>query len=143
MVQLYFHTNDPSKRKAVKWLAEHGIDLHQRNIENDPLSEAEIMHLFSLSLAGTDELISKRSKDTKALNMDPDKMTIKQLTNAISTTPHILKNPIIFDKHKLVTGFDLEKIGMFVPKKLRKLELSSLFAKLNPAKGNGNHIKLA
>lgn len=131
MVQLYFHTNDPSKRKAVKWLAEHDIDLDQRNIESKPLTKEEIVHIFSLSLDGTDELISKRSKDTKALNMDPDQMTINQLTDAISATPHILKNPIIFDKHKLVTGFDLEKIGMFVPKRLRKLELSALFAKLN------------
>ncbi|KRM12537.1 Spx/MgsR family RNA polymerase-binding regulatory protein [Paucilactobacillus suebicus] len=138
MVHLYFHTNDPSKRKAVKWLAEHDIDLEQRNIENEPLSKDEIIHLFSLSLDGTDELISKRSRDTKALNIDPDQMTMNQLTDAISNTPHILKNPIIFDKHKLVTGFDLEKIGAFVPKKLRKLELSALFAKLNPAKNNQN-----
>lgn len=138
MVHLYFHTNDPSKRKAVKWLAEHDIDLKQRNIENEPLSKDEIIHLFSLSLDGTDELISKRSRDTKALNIDPDQMTMNQLTDAISNTPHILKNPIIFDKHKLVTGFDLEKIGAFVPKKLRKLELSALFAKLNPAKNNQN-----
>ncbi|KIS03053.1 ArsC/Spx/MgsR family protein [Paucilactobacillus wasatchensis] len=141
MVHLYFHTNDPSKRKAVKWLVEHDVIASQRNIENEPLTEDEVMHLLSLSIDGTDELISKRSKDTKALNMDPDQMTIKELTAAILKTPHILKNPIMFDKHKLMTGFDLEKVGMFVPKKLRKLELSALFAKLTP--GNGQNIKLA
>lgn len=141
MVNLYFHTNDPSKRKAVKWLTEHSVDIEQRNIENQSLSEDEIMHLLTLSIDGTDELISKRSKYTKALNMDPDDMTINQLTAAIQKNPHILKNPIIFDKHKITAGFDLEKIGAFMPKKLRKLELSSLFAKLKP--GNGQNIKLA
>ncbi|WP_137602814.1 Spx/MgsR family RNA polymerase-binding regulatory protein [Paucilactobacillus nenjiangensis] len=140
MVKMYFHTNDPSKRKAVKWLAEHNVDIEQRNIENEPLTEAEIMNLFTLSIEGTDELISKRSKDTKALNHDTDQMTLKQLSEAIQKAPHILKNPIIFDKHKLVTGFDLEKIGAFVPKRLRKLELSALFAKLYPA---GTNVKLA
>lgn len=141
MVHLYFHTNDPSKRKAVKWLAEHDVDINQRNIENDPLTEAEIKHLLTLSIDGTDELISKRSKFTKALNMDPDQMTINQLTAAILKTPRILKNPIIFDKKKITAGFDLEKIGAFMPKSLRKLELSSLFAKLKP--GNGQNVKLA
>ncbi|WP_137597189.1 ArsC/Spx/MgsR family protein [Paucilactobacillus kaifaensis] len=141
MVQLYFHTNDPSKRKAVKWLVDHDVIANQRNIESEPLTESEVMHLLSLSIDGTDELISKRSRDTKALNMDPDQMTIKELTAAILKTPHILKNPIIFDKRKLMTGFDLEKIGMFVPKKLRKLELSALFAKLTP--NSGKNIKLA
>lgn len=42
MVNLYFHTNDPSKRKAVQWFAKHDIALTQRNIEKEPLSAAEI-----------------------------------------------------------------------------------------------------
>ncbi len=108
MVFLFFHTNDPSKRKAVRWLTQHGIAITQRNIEKDPLSPVEIRRLLSLSLNGTDD--------------------------------RILKNPIIFDDSKLVTGFDQEKMGIFIPKKQRRLELSEMLAKFTQ---NNHHIKLA
>lgn len=140
MVFLYFHTNDPSKRKAVRWLNQHEINVHERNIEKDPLNEDEILKLLSLSINGTDDLISKRSRETKALKMDRQSVTINQLTAAIHTSPRILKNPIIFDSNKLITGFDQEKMGIFIPKKQRRLELSALLAKFT---ANNHHIKLA
>lgn len=140
MVFLFFHTNDPSKRKAVRWLTQHGISIQQRDIEKDPLSPVEIRRLLSLSINGTDDLISKRSRDTKMLKMDRPSVTINQLTEAITKSPRILKNPIIFDEAKLVTGFDQEKMGIFIPKKQRRLELSEMLAKFTQ---NNHHIKLA
>lgn len=130
MIYLYFHTNDPSKRKAAKWLKEHQLEFTQRNIEKQPLSGAEVRALFKLSLNGTNDLVSKRSKDTKALGQDPEDLTVNQLVGAIEKAPHILKNPIIFDSHKLVTGFDKEKTGIFIPAEQRRHELSSMFHKL-------------
>ena len=91
MVNLYFHTNDPSKRKAVQWFAKHDIALTQRNIEKEPLSAAEIQQLLTISLNGTDDLVSQRSRETKALKIDPDQMTLNELTAAIQKSPHILK----------------------------------------------------
>ena len=140
MVFLYFHTNDPSKRKAVRWLNQHDINVHERNIEKDPLNEDEILKLLSLSINGTDDLISKRSRETKALKMDRQSVTINQITAAIHQSPRILKNPIIFDSNKLITGFDQEKMGIFIPQKQRRLELSALLAKFT---ASNHHIKLA
>lgn len=143
MVNLYFHTNDPSKRKAVKWLSAHGIEIHMRNLEKEPLSASEVQQLFALSLNGTDDLISKRSRETKKLKMDSDSVTINQLTAAIQTSPHILKNPIIFNDRKMVTGFDKEKMGIFIPQVQRQHELSSLFHKLKIKSNHHGSIKLA
>ncbi len=133
MVNLYFHTNDPSKRKAVKWLEARGIEVQQRNLEKQPLTKAEIRQLLALSLDGTDDLISMRSRDTKALGLGKRTITIDELTAAIQKSPRILKNPVIFNQSKLVTGFDQEKMGIFVPKAQRRLELRELLAKLAPA----------
>lgn len=130
MIYLYFHTNDPSKRKAAKWLKEHNLAFTQRNIERQPLSSAEIRALFTISLNGTGDLVSSRSKDTKALSKSPDDLTVNQLVSAIEKAPHILKNPIIFDSHKLVTGFDKEKMGIFIPADQRHSELTNMFRKL-------------
>lgn len=140
MVYLYFHTNDPSKRKAVRWFNDHDIPLVQRNIEKQPLSADEVLHLLSISLNGTDDLISLRSRDTKALKMNRPSVTINEFTAAIQKSPRILKNPIIFDSIKLVTGFDQEKMGIFIPKSERRLELSQLLSKFTHPQG---HIKLA
>lgn len=140
MVYLYFHTNDPSKRKAVRWFNDHDIPLVQRNIEKQPLSADEVLHLLSISLNGTDDLISLRSRDTKALKMNRPSVTINEFTAAVQKSPRILKNPIIFDSIKLVTGFDQEKMGIFIPKSERRLELSQLLSKFTHPQG---HIKLA
>lgn len=143
MVNLYYHTNDPSKRKAVKWLSGHGIEIHMRNLEKEPLTITEIQQLFALSLNGTDDLISKRSRETKKLKMDRDTVTINELTAAIQTSPHILKNPIIFNDRKMVTGFDKEKMGIFIPQTQRQDELTSLFHKLKLKSNHHGNIKLA
>ena len=140
LVYLYFHTNDPSKRKAVRWFNDHDIPLIQRNIEKQPLSPDEVLHLLSISLNGTDDLISLRSRDTKALKMNRPSVTINEFTSAVQNSPRILKNPIIFDSVKLVTGFDQEKMGIFIPKSERRLELTQLLAKFTHPEG---HIKLA
>lgn len=129
MVYLYFHTNDPSKRKAVRWFNDHNIELTQRNIEKKPLTTQEVLHLLSISLNGTDDLISRRSRDTKALKMDQPSVTINEFTEAVKKSPKILKNPIIFDSVKLITGFDQEKMGIFIPQSERRLELSHLMSR--------------
>lgn len=141
MVNLYFHTNDPSKRKAVRWLTDHNIVVKQRNLEKEPLTKDEVTKLLTLCLNGTDDLISKRSRQTKSLKMDSDNVTINQLTAAIQKNPHILKNPIIFNNHKLITGFDQEKMGIFITPHQRRLELSALFAKLTNQ--SGGNFKMA
>lgn len=140
MVFLYFHTNDPSKRKAIRWFEQHNIEVHERNIEKEPLDQEEVLKLLSLSINGTDDLISKRSRDTKALKMDRQSVTINQLTAAIRTNPRILKNPIIFDNNKIITGFDQEKMGIFIPKTQRRLELSALLDKFT---ASHHHVALA
>lgn len=136
MVTIYFHTNDPSKRRAVKWLTAHQLKVAQRNIERDPLTRAEVYDLLSKSLNGTADLISTRSRDTKTLNLTRDNLTINQLADAIQSCPHVLKNPIICDDVKLVTGFDQEKMGIFIPQRQRKMELSELLLKNGAQSGH-------
>lgn len=133
MICIYYHTNDPSKRKAVKWLTAHQLSVSERNIEKEPLTKEEILNLLSKSINGTADLISTRSRDTKALRLTSENITINQLVKAIQKSPHVLKNPIICDEGKLVTGFDQEKMGIFISQQERKSELTNLLLKQNPS----------
>nr|WP_318241060.1 ArsC/Spx/MgsR family protein [Limosilactobacillus avistercoris] len=131
MIWIYYHTNDPSKRKAVKWLTAHRLSVNERNIEKQPLTQAEIFNLLSKSINGTADLISSRSRDTKALKLTSENLTINRLVRTIQKNPHVLKNPIICDENKLVTGFDQEKMGIFISQQERKDELADLLLKQN------------
>lgn len=136
MIWIYYHTNDPSKRKASKWFMAHHLMVSERNIEKEPLSRNEVFNLLSKSINGTADLISTRSRDTKELGLTSDNLTINQLADAIQKNSHVLKNPIICDDNKLITGFDQEKMGIFVSQRERKLELAGLLQKYDLQSNN-------
>lgn len=132
MINLYFHTSDPAKRKMLDWFHDQKIDVQIRNIMQKRLTELEIRHLFLLSDNGSDDLIAIRSKAVQEHVFDKG-LTFNQLVIAVYQHPKILKNPIVFNEQSLVTGFSIEDIGVFVPSKQRKRERLSLFGKLYTA----------
>lgn len=133
MIQMYFHTSDPAKNKMARWFQQHQISLQSRNILRQPLTRPEIKHLFLMTANGSDDLLAKRSKATQALALDLEKLSFNQLVALIQKHPQILKNPIVFDDRSLLTGFNSEKVGVFIPQKQRKKERRSLFDQLYSA----------
>jgi regulatory protein spx len=93
------------------------------------LTKLEIRHLFLLSDNGSDDLIATRSKAAREYTFD-NSLTFDQLVTIVYKHPKILKNPIAFNENNLISGFNLEEIGVFVPRIQRKRERLSLFSKL-------------
>ena len=142
MIKFYFHTNNPAKRRAEKWLTKHGLDFQSRNLNKDPLTRDEVLQLLELSPDGTETLVSERSKATKELYAKHPAPTMNQLIDAIQETPQILKSPLIVSGHKMLTGFNADKMGGLVPHQQRRLELSQLLGKLN-GRGSSQAMRLA
>lgn len=113
MIKFYFHTNNPAKRRAEKWLTKHGLDFQSRNLNKDPLTRDEVLQLLELSPDGTETLVSERSKATKELYAKHPAPTMNQLIDAIQETPQILKSPLIVSGHKMLTGFNADKMGFW------------------------------
>ena len=67
---------------------------------------------------------------------------MNQLIDAIQETPQILKSPLIVSGHKMLTGFNADKMGVLVPHQQRRLELSQLLCKLN-GRGSSQAMQLA
>ncbi|MFD0896768.1 ArsC/Spx/MgsR family protein [Loigolactobacillus binensis] len=132
MIKMYFHTSDPAKNKMVRWFKRQHLGVQIRNILQKPLSKTEITQLFLMSDNGTADLLAQRSKAAQALKLDDD-VTFNQMVDTVQAHPQILKNPIVFDEHSLITGFNLEKVGVFIPAKQRKRERLSLFGQLYQA----------
>lgn len=123
MVTLFTSPSCTSCRKARAWLQEHDIPYQERNIFSKPLTEDEIKEILQMTENGTEEIISKRSKAYKKLNVDLNELPLKQLFALIEKNPGILRRPIILDEKRLQVGYNEDEIRRFLPRKVRAMEL--------------------
>lgn len=122
-VTLYTSPSCTSCRKAKKWLAEHEVDFVEQNIFVQAPSAKQLKWILQLTENGTDDIISKRSKDYQKLTMDLDNLPVSQLIDLITAHPGLLRRPIIFDNKRLQVGFNEDEIRRFLPRHIRTLEL--------------------
>ena len=123
MVTLFTSPSCTSCRKARAWLQEHDIPYQERNIFSKPLTEDEIKEILQMTENGTEEIISKRSKAYKKLNVDLNELPLKQLFALIEKNPGILRRPIILDEKRLQVGYNEDEIRRFLLRKVRAMEL--------------------
>jgi len=123
MLTLYTSPSCTSCRKAKNWLDEHQITYKERNVLNNPLSENELLHILSLTLDGTDEIISTRSKVFKKMKVDIEDLSLSELLKLIQRNPSLLRRPLLIDERRLQIGFNEDEIRAFLPRTIRKLEM--------------------
>lgn len=123
MITILTSPSCTSCRKARQWFDDYGIEIEERNIFQDPLSHSEIKHILSMTENGTEDIISKRSKAFKELNINIDELTLKELFAVIDENPGIIRRPIIMDDHHLQVGFNENEIRRFLPREIRAYEL--------------------
>ncbi len=123
MVTLYAMPSCLSCRKAKKWLQEHEIPYNERNIQKEPLTMDEIMHILRLTDNGTEEIISTRSKVFQEMNVDVNQLSLNELYHFIQKYPSLLRRPIIVDDKRLQVGFNDDEIRKFLPRSFRMHEL--------------------
>jgi len=111
-----------STRKAKKWLTKHDIPFMERNINKYPLTVPELREVLRLTVNGTDEIISTRSKVYKTLDFDIEALPLQELLELIYKHPGLLRSPIIIDEKRIQVGYNEEDIRQFLPRKIRKLE---------------------
>lgn len=131
MVTLYTSPSCTSCRKARAWLQEHNIPFEERNIFSEPLSLDEIKNILRMTEDGTEDIVSKRSKAYKKLNVDLNDLPMKKLYELISQNPSLLRRPIIMDDKRLQVGYNEDEIRRFLPRKVRELELAEAQRKAN------------
>jgi regulatory protein spx len=131
MVTLYYTPSCASCRKAKAWLEENEIPFKERNIFSEMLTLEEIKEILRLTDFGTEEIISKRSKVFEELNLDIDKIPMKDLYQIIQEHPSILRRPIIHDSKRLQIGFNEDEIRKFLPRRVRDYYLQEYQKMIN------------
>lgn len=120
MITIYTTPSCSSCRKAKKWLEDHRIDYEEKNLLSERITLEDISKMLKNAENGFEDLISTRSKVYKETAIEPDEMTVSELTTFILDNPSVLKRPIIVDDTRMQVGYNDEEIRVFVPKKLRE-----------------------
>lgn len=109
-----------STRKAKDWLRKNHIAFVERNILKEPLTVEELQDVLRLTVDGTEEIISTRSKVYKELDLDMDSLPLQELLQPIQEHPGLLRSPILMDNKRLQVGYHEEDIRQFLPRKTRE-----------------------
>ena len=109
-----------STKKAKEWFVKNRIPYVERNLAKDPISLSELQKILRMTVDGTDEIIAKRSKVYKELNINLDELPLTELLELFQQNPGLLKTPIIMDEKRLQVGYNEDEIRQFIPRKTRK-----------------------
>ena len=124
MVIIYLSPSCTSCRKAHAWLEEYNIPFIERNIIKNPPTQLEFQKMMSLTVNGTDEIISTRSKAFQELNIDINEVSLHELHDLVQKHQEILRKPIIMDQRRIQIGYNESEIRQFVPRRIRRKQLN-------------------
>lgn len=109
-----------STRKAKQWFNQQDIHYVERNILKNPLTVSELQGILRMTVDGTDEIISTRSKIYKDLDLDIEALPLQELLELIHEHPRLLRSPIMVDEKRLQVGYHEDDIRQFLPRKTRE-----------------------
>ena len=125
MITLYTRPSCTSCRKAKAWLDYHNLPYTEINVSKFKPSTADLFKILALSEDGVFNLISRRGRAFRALNIDISDMHLDQLVVFLSEHSNVLKLPIIFDNRRLQIGFNEDNVRQFIPRHIRNQQIQS------------------
>ncbi|SET21620.1 regulatory protein spx [Oceanobacillus limi] len=134
MTVMIFGAACSSTRKAKEWFTKHEIDFVERNIIKEPLTVHELQAILRMTIEGTEEIISTRSKTYKDLDLDIDALPLQKLLAFIHDHPRLLRSPIMMDEKRLQVGYHVDDIRQFLPRETRERQF---------IKFRMNHLQIA
>lgn len=124
MLKLYTTNSCTSCRKARRWLIDHDIPFEEKNFGTTPITLDELKNILIFTEEGTEDIISIRSKVFQKLDIDINELPLHALLELVKDNPGLLRRPIMIDEKRLQIGFNEDEIRCFLPRSVRKRELS-------------------
>lgn len=127
MIYLYtrYKFGNVSTIKAEKWLKKNNIDYQVLSPQS--INKYHIKQIIRLSDCIEDILLSPRGaghKTWEKLGLNEyvfEEMSLNSLIDFLEKKPILLKNLILFDNKRLVTGYNEEKIRAFLSPMYRQI----------------------
>lgn len=127
MVTIITKNSSLSCRKARRWLENHDIEYEEINISHHPLklSREILIQVLSLEEEGISALYGpkkKREPKYQCLMSRIEGLNLEDAFIYLQNHLELLYTPIIFDKKRLLLGYDSEDIRKFIPKEKRRVD---------------------
>ena len=87
------------------------LDIEARDFFKDPLTESELKKIIKMTGKKPFELLRKRDKIYKEMNLEENKKTDSELIKLMAKNPGLILRPIIILKNKALVGkIDIKNI---------------------------------
>ena len=103
-MKVFHKTTCITCKKTITEIERMNKDIEKRDFFKDPLSETELKKIIKMTGKKPSELLRKRDKMYKELDLENDKKTDNQIIKLIVKHPGLLLRPIIVTKNKVFVG---------------------------------------
>ena len=91
-------------KKAISEIKKKKKDIEKRDFFKEPFSETELKKIIKMTGKKPSELLRKRDKMFKELNLDNNKKTDSQIIKLMVKYPGLILRPIVITKNKAFVG---------------------------------------
>lgn len=91
-------------KNTIKEVERMNIDIEPRDFFKEPFTESELKKIIKMANKKPVELLRKRDKMYKELNLENNKKTDGQIIKLMIKYPGLILRPIIITKNKAIVG---------------------------------------
>ncbi|RDY70740.1 MULTISPECIES: Spx/MgsR family RNA polymerase-binding regulatory protein [Halobacillus] len=117
-LKFYTYPSCTSCRRTKSWLKSQGVDFNEQHLFRETPTAEELRRILSLTTHGIDEILAKRSKEFKTLDLDVEDLTLNEFLELVIEKPKLLRRPILTNGDKLVIGYDLDGLRGITDKRM-------------------------
>ena len=103
-LKVYHKSTCITCKRTISELERMKIDFDKRDFFKDQLSESELKKIISLAGIKPKEMLRKKDKTYKELNLDNSKQNDSQIIKLMATHPGLIRRPIIISKNRALIG---------------------------------------
>ncbi|GGF08036.1 regulatory protein MgsR [Halobacillus andaensis] len=107
-LKFYSYPSCTSCRRTKSWLTTQGVKFDEQHLFRETPTVDELKQILTLTTNGIDEILAKRSKEFKELNIEVEDLTVSEFLQLVNEKPKLLRRPILTDGEKLVIGYNEE-----------------------------------
>ena len=103
-MKVFHKTTCITCKKTITEIERMNKDIEKRDFFQEPLSETELKKIIKMTGKKPSELLRKRDKMYKELDLENDKKTDGQIIELMVKHPGLILRPIIVTKNKAFVG---------------------------------------
>ncbi|MBC8503095.1 MAG: arsenate reductase [Nitrosopumilus sp.] len=103
-MKIYHKSSCITCKKTISEMERMKMDIESRDFFKDPFTETELKKIIKMTGKKPKELLRKRDKTYKEMNLEQNKKTDSEIIKLMVKNPGLILRPIIILKNKAIVG---------------------------------------